>query len=276
MPSKRRVWQSDDWRADGIAAVGEFVGTFTFLLLGLGGIQAARTASEISGTSGGSMKVTVPSVDFLLMAATSMGAAFNPNIALMLMVLGVITPVRFVFYATAQMAGAVAAAAVLRGILPGPLLVNVSPSNEAYAEMFLTFGLCMTVIMLAVEKNKSTPLAPLAIGFALFSTQLAGINFTGAAVNTARAFGPAAATGDFVGSHWIYWVGPTLGALLAAGLYKGMLYVHWWELNPGADATKDEEAHYRKTAGIGKHAIAAHSLFDDRLIDIRTYILINV
>lgn len=38
--------------------------------------------------------------------------------------------------------------------------------------MFLTFGLCMTVIMLAVEKNKSTPLAPLAIGFALFSTQV--------------------------------------------------------------------------------------------------------
>lgn len=55
---------------------------------------------------------------------------------------------------------------------------------KPWAEMFLTFGLCMTVIMLAVEKNKSTPLAPLAIGLALFSTQLAGINFTGASVNT--------------------------------------------------------------------------------------------
>lgn len=253
----------NDWRADAVAAVGEFLGTFTFLLFGLGGIQAARTASVISGTSGETVQVTVPSVEFLLMAATSMGlaltfsiwiffrvtgAAFNPNIALMLMLLGVISPVRFVLYSIAQLLGAIAASAVLLGVLPGPLLVNCAPSNGTgvaqalFYEMFLTFGLCMTVIMLAVEKNKSTPLAPLAIGFALFSTQLAGINFTGAAVNTARAFGSAVVTADFVGSHWIYWVGPSLGALLATGLYKGMLYVHYWELNPGADATNDNAA----------------------------------
>ena len=41
--------------------------------------------------------------------------------------------------------------------------------------MFLTFALCMTVVMCAVEKNKSTPFSPIAIGFALFATQLAGI-----------------------------------------------------------------------------------------------------
>jgi aquaporin related protein len=51
-------------------------------------------------------------------------------------------------------------------------------------EMFLTFGLVMTVLMVAVDKNRSTPFAPLAIGLALFSTQLAGIQYTGAAVNT--------------------------------------------------------------------------------------------
>lgn len=87
--------------------------------------------------------------------------------------------------------------------------------------------------MTLVEKNKTTILAPIAIGFALFATQLAGIQYTGAAVNvslfiitiicfrvdfcsilllslplgllqTARAFGPAVVTGDFIGSHWIY------------------------------------------------------------------------
>lgn len=68
----------------------------------------------------------------------------------------------------------------------------------------MTFALCMAVIMTAVEKNKTTPLGPVAIGLALFSTQLAGIQFTGAAVNTARAFGSAVASKDFTGAHWIY------------------------------------------------------------------------
>ena len=45
----------------------------------------------------------------------------------------------------------------------------------------------MTVVMLAVDKNKSTPLTPLAIGLALFSSQLAGIFWTGAAVNTGES-----------------------------------------------------------------------------------------
>lgn len=79
--------------------------------------------------------------------------------------------------------------------------------------MFLTLGLVLTVLFVAVEKHKGTILAPLAIGFALFSTQLAGIQYTGAAVNTARAFGPAVVNGEFVGSHWIY-VGLTFISLL--------------------------------------------------------------
>lgn len=62
----KKRWDSDDWRADLVASVGEFLGTFTFLLFGLGGIQAARTASVISGTSGTSQQVTVPSVEVSL------------------------------------------------------------------------------------------------------------------------------------------------------------------------------------------------------------------
>jgi aquaporin TIP len=38
---------------------------------------------------------------------------------------------------------------------------------------------------------------------------------TGAAMNPARAFGPEL-VGDFWGGGWIYWLGPAIGALLAA------------------------------------------------------------
>jgi len=266
--SHEKKWAHGDWRADLVAAGGEFIGTFLFLLLGLGGIQAARAASIAQGVAGssptgeGAQQVSVSDPSFLLMASTSMamslvfsiciffratGAAFNPNIALTLVLLKIITPVRFVLYCIAELLGAMAAAGVLEGILPGGLNVNCAPGNgigtaqALFYEMFLTFALIMVVLMVLIEKNKSTPLAPLAIGFALFATQLAGIQFTGAAVNTARAFGSAVATRTFDGAHWIYWVGPSLGSLLAAALYTVMKAVHYWELNPGADATSPTE-----------------------------------
>jgi len=49
---------------------------------------------------------------------------------------------------------------------------------------------------------------------------LEGINFTGAGMNPARSFGLSVVLGEFVMYHWIYWLGPILGALLASGLYK--------------------------------------------------------
>lgn len=175
------------------------IGTFLFLLLGLGGIQAARAASIAQGVAGssptgeGAQQVSVSDPSFLLMASTSMamslvfsiciffratGAAFNPNIALTLVLLKIITPVRFVLYCIAELLGAMAAAGVLEGILPGGLNVNCAPGNgigtaqvrlsqlveyfpliasepqALFYEMFLTFALIMVVLMVLIEKNK--------------------------------------------------------------------------------------------------------------------------
>lgn len=47
-----------------------------------------------------------------------------------------------------------------------------------------------------------------------------GIYYTGGSLNPARTFGPDLITLDFGGAHWIYWVGPFLGATLAAIFYK--------------------------------------------------------
>lgn len=97
-------------------------------------------------------------------------------------------------------------------------------------EMFLTCFLCFTVVMTAVvshsqisccvsvsqrkedilteefgeqEKNKATHICALAIGAALFSTQLLALNLTSAGVNPARAFGAEVIAG-FESYHWIY------------------------------------------------------------------------
>jgi hypothetical protein len=73
--------------------------------------------------------------------------------------------------------------------------------------------------MLAAEKSKDTFIAPIGIGLSLFVVEIAGVNYSGASVNPARSFGPCVAAADFPGYFWIYFVGPILGALLAAGFY---------------------------------------------------------
>lgn len=73
-----------------------------------------------------------------------------------------------------------------------------------FIETILTAQLVLTVYMVAVEKHKSTFLAPLAIGLTLFTAHLAGIHFTGASLNPARSFGPDLVTMNFPSYHWIY------------------------------------------------------------------------
>jgi aquaporin related protein len=77
--------------------------------------------------------------------------------------------------------------------------------------MFLTAQLVFTIFMLATEKHEGTFIAPLGICLSLF--------VTGGSVNPARSFGPSVVSHRFETYHWIYWVGPILGALLASAFY---------------------------------------------------------
>jgi glycerol uptake facilitator-like aquaporin len=48
---------------------------------------------------------------------------------------------------------------------------------------------------------------------------LVGFSITGGAMNPARAFGPALVANSW-NAHLVYWVGPILGASLAALVYE--------------------------------------------------------
>ncbi|KAI9629169.1 hypothetical protein KEM48_011015 [Puccinia striiformis f. sp. tritici PST-130] len=86
---------------------------------------------------------------------------------------------------------------------------GATKAQGVFIEAFVTCALVLCVLFLAVEKHKSTFLAPVGIGLTLLAGHLFAVVFTGASMNTARAFGPAVFTG-FDGDHWIYWVGPTI------------------------------------------------------------------
>lgn len=145
-----------------------------------------------------------------------------------------------------QLVAAIAAAAVVDGLLPGPLGVANKLSNGTniaqglFLEMFLTSQLVLTVYFLAVEKHRATFLAPIGIGISVFIAHIAGTNYTGTSINPARSFGPAVISG-FVGYHWIFWLGPFMGSGLAFAVYTILKWLDYTSANPGQDADDIEK-----------------------------------
>lgn len=76
-----------------------------------------------------------------------------------------------------------------------------------------------------------------------YLTEPTGTFVTGASLNPARSFGCAIAGGQFPGYHWIYWIGPALGAGLAAAYYRFVKWAHYEEANPGQDLPVDPNTH---------------------------------
>jgi aquaporin rerated protein, other eukaryote len=89
--------------------------------------------------------------------------------------------IRGAFLFPAQMVAGMAAAAVVKGIFPGPfnalttLTNGTSIAQGVFIEMFLTAELIITVLMLAAEKTKATFVAPVGIGLSLFVAELTGM-----------------------------------------------------------------------------------------------------
>ncbi|KZT74520.1 aquaporin-like protein [Daedalea quercina L-15889] len=245
-----------NWLDDVKAAFLEFLGTTTFLLLAFGGIQAA--SQEIASSSTGTSNVThdmyiALSMGFSLLIAVwifyrASGGVFNPNISLALFLVGVIGPLRFVLYCIAQLVGGIVAAALVLALTPGPLqsitflAQEINPAQGVFIEMFITTALVLSVLMLAAEKHTTTPFAPVGIGLTLFACHLWAVYYTGAGMNVARAFGPAAVSGFPYGTQWVYWVGDGLGSLLGAALYIILKQNRYWRLTPGQDTTDHSQS----------------------------------
>ncbi|KZP22613.1 aquaporin-like protein [Athelia psychrophila] len=259
------------------AAALEFVGTTFFLLLGLGGIQAVSSESGDGPPASTVEKVLYISTCMGLSLLVSAwlffrvtGALFNPNISLALLLVGLIRPVRFVLYCIAQMAGAIAAAALVLALTPGRLASNnvlatgVNSAQGVFIEMFITAALVLAVLMLAAERHNSTPFAPIGIGLTLFACHLWAVFYTGACMNTARAFGPAAVTGFPYTHHWVYWVGPFLGSVLGATFYNLLRHYRYWNFAPGEATVDNGNASGAPLAGGNNHAISGTDGYNDR------------
>ncbi|KAF5877828.1 putative aquaporin protein [Botrytis fragariae] len=241
-----------------VSMIGELVGTFLFLFFAF---AAAQTANQPNGIEPLTPNATDTSK--LLYIALAFGASlaanvwvffrvsggqFNPAVTLALVLIGAVSPTKALILIPAQLVGGSLAAAAVKGIIPGDNILfavslgpGVTDVQGVFMELLLTFMLVFTILMLVAEKTKSTFVAPIGIGFSLFIGHLVGIFWTGAGINPARAFSPALVQASFPAYHWIYWLGPALGASLAAGLYLGLKAMNYELVGGDADKEKREE-----------------------------------
>ncbi|KAI1608837.1 aquaporin rerated protein [Exophiala viscosa] len=240
----------DRHRNHTVAFLSELAGTFLFLFFALSIVQVVHTPPPTggSGSPPDVLGIYLISVGFGTSVAVNVwlfyrvsGGMFNPAVTFTLFLIGAVPAGRAVVVIAAQIIGAIAASAVVSGLFPGPMVVNcrlggdTSIARGLFIEMFCTTQLVFTVIMLAAVKHKATYLAPLGIGLALFIGNMCSVYYSGAGINPARAFGPDVVNHSFPGYHWIYWVGPLLGSLLAAFFYYLLEAFDWRSANPGQD-----------------------------------------
>lgn len=286
-PPPRRVhglsWLPTNVRNHIIAMIGEFTGTFLFLFFAFAATQVANAAAAGAAIVDGSVN-QYPNVPVLLYISLAFGFSlavnvwvffrisgglFNPAVTLGLCLIGAVGWIRGFLVILTQIVGAIAAAGIVSCLFPGPLNVRTTLGSDTsivrglFIEMFLTAMLIFTIFMLAAEKHKGTFLAPVGIGLCLFITQLAGVYFTGGSLNPARSIGPDVILHTFNGYHWIYWVGPALGALLAVGMYRLIKALEYETSNPGADFNRgDAEVFYADEDPHAGHRAPNSSSYD--------------
>lgn len=114
-------------KRDIYGAILEFIGTFFFLSLAFGAVQATTSAGGVDQPPPNALNVFIASISFgfsLLVSAWLFyrvtGGLFNPNVSLALFLTGGIGAVRFVLFCIAQLTGAIAAAGVILALSPGP------------------------------------------------------------------------------------------------------------------------------------------------------------
>lgn len=208
----------------------EFVGTFTLIFLGAGSIIATGTTNLVAVAIAHGFALVI----MITALAHVSGAHFNPAVTFGAYITQKISGRRTLIYWATQLVGATVAALLLKSLTPKAAwkpvhlgAVTLGPgthtSQGILIEAILTFFLVWVVFAVAIDEgNTMAKVAGVVIGTTVMADIMMGGSFTGAAMNPARAFGPA-----LVDSEWknfgVWVVGPLLGGALAAVSYDRLI-----------------------------------------------------
>jgi aquaporin PIP len=167
------------------------------------------------------------------------GAFMNPAVTLAFALVGKISPLRCAVFAVVQVAGAVCGAALIRSMAPaqfdrvGGGANYVGAGATATEALGVEFGCTFMLVMTAMAATDSARaktnahidvIAPLVVGLAVAVANFIAIPVDSCSINPARSFGVAVVS-KIWSDHWIFWLGPGLGAT-SAGICYTYLFQH--------------------------------------------------
>jgi aquaporin TIP len=226
----------------GAALVAEFIGSFALTFVGIMAIHYAPATPPGAGL------VAVALAHGLILAVMvsatlqTSGGHVNPAVTLGFLLTGKIKPVAAVGYIVIQLLGGIAAALVVYAIFGGgevgakivysgtpSIGEHISPLVALSCEIIATFFLVFVIWGTAADP-RARNVGGFAIGLVVAADILAFGPITGASMNPLRSFGPTLIAslskdgGSLWSTHWVYWVGPIVGGVLAALIYQYALW----------------------------------------------------
>jgi len=220
--------------------IAEFIGTFALVFFGAGSIVVAGPMIDAGSLMTVATAHGMSLVVFVTACMYISGAQFNPAVSIALAVIGKQKPDQAIAFIVAQCVAAVAAAGLIllffgealaqgEGVRLGATLGRFSTVGHENLvgliglEIVASFAL-MFVIMSAVVDDRAHKLGGLCVGLVVMMCIVAIGPVTGASMNPARSLGPAVFGHWDV--HWVYWVAPITGAVLAALVYRAVFEHH--------------------------------------------------
>lgn len=206
----------------------EVIGTFTLVFIGAGAVAVNSLFNGSIGIVGIALAHGLALMSIVFAYGNISGAHVNPAVTISVWITKRMPTITSIKYILSQLVGASIAGFLLLIIfgLQGTANLGVPDLNLQVSiipgiiiEAILTFFLVMTIFGSAVDKRSSGHHAGIAIGLVLTFDILMGGLLTGGAMNPARAFGPAIASG-YWNTQIVYWIGPIIGAIIAGLVYE--------------------------------------------------------
>lgn len=216
--------------------IAEFLGTFTLVFVAAGAVctdyYLRKAGGAGIGVLGFSIAYGLAIVSITYALCYISGAHVNPAVTIACWITKRMNPNIAIKYIIAQIAGSVLAGFTLKMLFPEAMYTvhlgasilgdGVSVAQGLVMEFVISFLFVLTVFGTAVDKRSFSNFSGLTTGLVVLFGVLIGSPISSGAMNPARAFGPAIASGQF-SHHYIWWVGPVFGGMAAAFFYDTVL-----------------------------------------------------
>jgi MIP family channel proteins len=217
--------------------VAEAIGTFVLVFIGTGAVIVNQVSHGVITHLGISIVFGAVVTALIYTLGHISGAHFNPAVTIAFWQSGFFPSQRVIPYILAQCIGAIAASTLLRGVFG--LVANLGatfPRQDNWLqalllETVLTFILMFVIFGSGLDRRAPIGFAGLAIGLTVAVEAAVMGPITGASMNPARSLAPALVAGLWQ-HHWVYWVAPIGGAVLAGRVYR-------WMSNDFQDCVRD-------------------------------------